>query len=217
MVGDLLADGVPIDGVGFQLHVSETFSEKEIAGVADNLATLGAMGLEVHFTEVDVSCGSWPGYACPEWGEEQQEQQAAVYSGLLEACLGAPGVCASFETWGFTDKYSKAALPFTVNQCPHSCKPIPILHGLLTVALLHPLFCISSCTCSMANVSVRPERASASFRRELRQEAGVQRPPQHLPQWPAAWPVGAGAFRRAARGGWKKKKLPLHERLPVKC
>lgn len=143
MVGDLLADGVPIDGVGFQLHVSETFSEKEIAGVADNLATLGAMGLEVHFTEVDVSCGSWPGYACPEWGEEQQEQQAAVYSGLLEACLGAPGVCASFETWGFTDKYSKAALPFTVNQCPHSCKPIPILHGLLTVALLH---CCTHCS-----------------------------------------------------------------------
>ncbi len=121
MLQQLLAEGVPIDGVGFQLHVSESFSEEEIAGVSDNIAKVGALGLEIHFTEIDVSCGSWPTYSCPAWGEDQQDQQAAVYRGLLEACLGATSICTSFETWGFTDKYSKKERPYPSPPLPSPC------------------------------------------------------------------------------------------------
>ena len=106
MVKELLENGVPIDGVGFQLHVSREFSAAEVDGVRDNIAAFGALGLEVHMTEIDVSCGNWPNYTCREWGEDEMEEQAEVYAGLLAACLDAPDVCTSFESWGCTDKYS---------------------------------------------------------------------------------------------------------------
>ena len=40
------ARGVPIDGVGLQLHIQHTFSSFD--GVATNMARLGALGLDVH-------------------------------------------------------------------------------------------------------------------------------------------------------------------------
>lgn len=52
------------------------------------------------------------------------KKQAAVYAGVLKACLANAGVCKSFETWGFTDKHSwinakgegnLSPLPFDVN------------------------------------------------------------------------------------------------------
>ncbi len=36
----------------------------------------------------------------------QLNEQAAVYSAALNACLQVPSACKSFETWGFTDKYT---------------------------------------------------------------------------------------------------------------
>ena len=94
MAKDMLARGVPLDGVGFQLHVDHSFSAFD--GVRDNVARFGALGLEVHMTEVDVTCSA---------GGCTLDDQAAVYRGLLGACL-ANAACKNFESWGYTDKYT---------------------------------------------------------------------------------------------------------------
>jgi len=104
MVKGMKARGVPIDGVGFQLHVQHTYGAFD--GVAENMARLAALGLQVHITELDVKCP----YGC------SLDQQAAVYRQLLRVCLAQPA-CTNFESWGFTDKYtwvgsSNRPLPF---------------------------------------------------------------------------------------------------------
>ena len=69
----------------------------------------------VHITELDVKCPD-------QCGEEAQEAQAKVYADVLRACLSQPKVCRSFETWGFTDRYTW----LTGARCPTTaCHPLP--------------------------------------------------------------------------------------------
>jgi len=133
MVQSMKQRGIPIDGVGLQLHVDITYGNM-IAGVKQNLQRLAALGLEIHMTEIDVSCGS----SCPTWGTQQETAQAQVYAELLAACLAEPK-CTSFETWGFTDKYSwlgadKHPLPFDSNYNKKPC-----FNSLLQTLLNSPL------------------------------------------------------------------------------
>jgi len=69
--------------------------------------------MEVHFTEIDVRCSQFSSIPCElssPWPQANLTKQAQVYKKLLLICLGAPN-CLSFETWGFTDKYSFVASP----------------------------------------------------------------------------------------------------------
>jgi len=89
--------GVPIDGVGFQLHVKAAdYAHPD--DIRKNIQRLGALGLEVHFTEIDVRV-KLPADAA------KLKQQAQCYRDLMNICLSEPN-CTSFVTWGFTDKYS---------------------------------------------------------------------------------------------------------------
>jgi len=116
MVKDFKHRGVPIDGVGLQMHISQP--DFDTSAVAANIARLTALGLQVHITELDVSL------ALDSTGQVQPSdllRQAEVYRGVVRACLQSPG-CTAIQTWGFTDKYSwigshshgtrGAALPF---------------------------------------------------------------------------------------------------------
>jgi len=95
LVRDLLAQGVPIGGVGFQMHL-------ETAGVprrlAENLRRFTALGLQVAITEMDVRVQ----VPAPR---ASLDRQAAVYTDAVTACLAVPG-CVSFTVWGFTDAIS---------------------------------------------------------------------------------------------------------------
>ncbi|MCL5022419.1 MAG: endo-1,4-beta-xylanase [Nitrospirae bacterium] len=97
LVRDLVRRGVPIHGVGMQLHVSLD-SYPDPGAVAVNIRRLSALGLEVHITEMDVRIDGLP-------TEEKLSRQAGIYRGMLAACLSAPG-CKAFVIWGFTDRYS---------------------------------------------------------------------------------------------------------------
>lgn len=94
---ELKTAGVPLDGIGLQMHIS-TQGGPNPADVSANIARLGALGLEVHITEMDVKCPS----PC------DQNAQAKVYGDILQACLNNTN-CKSFETWGITDKVSRCA------------------------------------------------------------------------------------------------------------
>lgn len=133
MVKDFKQRGVPIDGVGLQLHISQL--DFDTTSVAANIARLTALGLQVHITELDVSLlVDSAGRA----SMQDLQRQADVYTGVVRACLKNPG-CKAIQTWGFTDKYSwigshshgsrGAALPFDRN---YKIKPAyqAILHLL---------------------------------------------------------------------------------------
>jgi endo-1,4-beta-xylanase len=126
MVKTFKRHGVPIDGVGLEMHVPAI--DTDIVSIATdlsaNIARLTALGLQVHLTELDVPLPLEPdGSARPS----DLVRQAEVYRGIVRACLNNPG-CTAIQTWGFTDKYSwigwhshhtrGAALPFDQTYQP---------------------------------------------------------------------------------------------------
>ncbi|GAA4722706.1 hypothetical protein Prum_071540 [Phytohabitans rumicis] len=95
LVKGLLAQGVPIHGVGFQTHKLET---TRLSGLADTLRRFADLGLDVAITELDVRM-LLPADA------DKLARQASVYGWATAACLAVPR-CVSVTTWGFTDRYS---------------------------------------------------------------------------------------------------------------
>jgi endo-1,4-beta-xylanase len=99
MVKDFKRLGVPIDGVGLQMHVPAL--KADIPALTANIARLTALGVQVHITELDVSLPLNAGSAAPD----DLIRQAEVYRGIVRACLNTAG-CTAIQTWGFVDKYS---------------------------------------------------------------------------------------------------------------
>jgi endo-1,4-beta-xylanase len=106
-------------------------NEEECHGPA---ARAGALGLEVHITELDIKC-------VPKGSEkpctpQMLNAQAKLYADILMACINAPS-CKSFESWGFTDKHTWIGtathpLPFDEN---YKAKPavFAMINAMLAV------------------------------------------------------------------------------------
>lgn len=119
MIQDFRRRGVPIDGVGFQMHIANLHAD--VASIAANIGRFTALGVQVHITEMDVAL---PLDAEGNANPEDLQRQADVYRQVATACRSHPG-CTAIQTWGFTDKYSwigshskktqGAALPFDRN------------------------------------------------------------------------------------------------------
>ena len=94
IVSALKRDGVPIDGVGFQVHAN-------LAGLpADFLANMQrfrALGLEIAITEADVGLKLSP-------SAQDLEAQARIYEQIVNRCMSVR--CTSLTFWGFTDSRS---------------------------------------------------------------------------------------------------------------
>jgi endo-1,4-beta-xylanase len=119
MVQDFRQRGVPIDGVGFQMHIANLHAD--VASISANISRFTALGVQVHITEMDVAL---PVDANGNARPEDLQLQANIYREIATACVSHPG-CTAIQTWGFTDKYSwigshskktqGAALPFDRN------------------------------------------------------------------------------------------------------
>ena len=92
LVTDLVDDGVPIDGVGLQLHLVNGAPEAGV--VSDLVETFTDLDLEVAITELDV----------PLRESDDLSSQAAVFDQVVEECVGAG--CRDVTLWGFTDKHT---------------------------------------------------------------------------------------------------------------
>lgn len=100
MLKDFKRHGIPIDGVGLQMHIP--LLDADISAIAANIARLTALGVQVHITELDVSL---PLETSGQVQADDLARQADVYRGIVRACLDSAG-CTAIQTWGFTDKYS---------------------------------------------------------------------------------------------------------------
>ena len=124
-VKDLLRRGVPVHGLGLQMHLC-LWAPPKAKSVARNIRRFNDLGLEVHITEMDVRM------KVPAT-EENLRVQARIYRDMIKVCLGA-AQCTAFVTWGVTDRYSwvpnafpgfGAALLFD-----HDGLPKPAYHAL---------------------------------------------------------------------------------------
>ncbi|GAB3855686.1 endo-1,4-beta-xylanase [Dactylosporangium cerinum] len=110
LVKRLRAEGVPVDGVGSQGHLSTQYGNYDVFAVADALRRFTDLGLAVALTEVDARSltknADDPAVAANGADLNARDQAAAYnYHVLLQACL-LNRRCLSFTVWGFTDKYS---------------------------------------------------------------------------------------------------------------
>jgi endo-1,4-beta-xylanase len=93
LVGRLVADGVPIDGVGLQMHLLSG-RPTEPGVVASLVRRLRALGVEVAVTELDV----------PRPASGSTAAQAVAYRRVVDECRSAG--CSEITTWGVDDGHT---------------------------------------------------------------------------------------------------------------
>lgn len=99
LMKSLLAEGVPIDGIGLQMHISAN-SRQSDANIASNMRRLAALGLRVHISEMDVKVNSVAGSI-----DQQREAQRSTYKSVLSVCLAEPR-CEAVTFWGVSDAHT---------------------------------------------------------------------------------------------------------------
>ena len=95
LVSDLRRAGVPIDGVGLQMHVGVN-AYPPVDAIAANVDRLASCGLRVAITEMDVSMSAV---------NEELARQREIYHDIVRTCVRCHG-CHAISFWGFTDKYT---------------------------------------------------------------------------------------------------------------
>ncbi|ORX75847.1 hypothetical protein BCR32DRAFT_329626 [Anaeromyces robustus] len=98
-VADMKKRNIPIDGVGIQYHVGVNV-QPQFDKINNLISRYCKLGVEVHITELDVSCDD----NCNDrdGGEGKQSQ---VYINALKACLNN-SCCTGFLVWGIGDSDS---------------------------------------------------------------------------------------------------------------
>jgi endo-1,4-beta-xylanase len=98
MARDFKKRGVPLDGIGFQAHISLKFEDPaKLVSFARNLQRFADLGLELHITELDIRLGNSSPAALAA--------QARLYGEITALCVQQSS-CKLLQTWGFTDKHS---------------------------------------------------------------------------------------------------------------
>ncbi|HEY6176737.1 MAG TPA: endo-1,4-beta-xylanase [Kofleriaceae bacterium] len=96
LVSGLVNQGIPIGGVGWQMHKVNPF--RLSSANHTNAQRIAGLGLEISITEMDVRI------QLPD-DDTKKQQQALAYGDAITFCLAEPN-CAAVVSWGFTDKFS---------------------------------------------------------------------------------------------------------------
>jgi endo-1,4-beta-xylanase len=98
MAEDFKKRGVPLDGIGFQTHITLKFDDPvKLVSYARNLERFATLGLELHITELDIRLS--------DSSTASLAAQARLYGEITSLCVQQPR-CKVLQTWGFTDKHS---------------------------------------------------------------------------------------------------------------
>jgi endo-1,4-beta-xylanase len=103
VVSRLLADGVPIDGVGHQLHLNLV---RPVSWVDDSITRFRELGLTQAVTELDVSIVASAGESLPAPPPERLIRQGYYYRELFEVLRSHSDVLESVTAWGLYDARS---------------------------------------------------------------------------------------------------------------
>jgi endo-1,4-beta-xylanase len=118
MVKDMKMRGIPIDGVGLQMHIGYN-TNPTAAELATNMQRLADLGLKVFISEMDVN-------GCAGYSPDQTRTQ---YHDVVAACVAQPA-CAAVTVWGITDKYTWLDVNVNPNSaagCATGQLPLPLL------------------------------------------------------------------------------------------
>lgn len=98
-IRDAKARGVPIDGLGMQMHIDAANAPTKDKVVA-NMKRFNALGVKIYITEFDVNM-----HNIKNDKNDKDQQQAKIYSDLLGACLEVgPANCPNFGFLGLIDR-----------------------------------------------------------------------------------------------------------------
>ena len=114
VIRDLRAQGVPIDGVGHQMHISINWPP--LQNMKQAFDDVAALGLENQVTELDVSlysdpgaCWSHPPACLPDLGQpvpnDVMRAQAQRYRAVFDLFEHEPSIKA-VTFWGYSDKHT---------------------------------------------------------------------------------------------------------------
>ena len=96
MIKDLVDKKVPIDGVGFQMHIGPPNNIPTAEHVRDNMQYYADLGLEVLISEWDINlCGN----------KVTKQQQLQLYHDITKYCVNQPK-CVAITFWGINDSES---------------------------------------------------------------------------------------------------------------
>jgi endo-1,4-beta-xylanase len=127
--------GVPIGGVGFQMHVDPRHwpTAEEIR---QNFERFAALGVIIEITEMDVPVGAMSGSM-----EEKLAKQKAITKDIVAVCTSIPQ-CTGITIWGFTDAHSwlndeqwglklRGPMPHYPLPFDQDYRPKPMFYGIL--------------------------------------------------------------------------------------
>jgi endo-1,4-beta-xylanase len=95
----LKQEGVPIDGIGFQMHVDPR-SWPSAEQIQRNFERYAALGLAIEITEMDVPVGALPGDI-----DAKLQRQREITRDIVAACV-AVDKCSGITFWGISDSDS---------------------------------------------------------------------------------------------------------------
>ncbi len=101
MMKDFQRCGVPIDGIGFQMHIFNL--SPDLPSISANFARFSELGMKIHITELDVALPVAPDGKVLDTVD--LERQADIYRKIATICMRTDG-CTAIQTWGVTDQYS---------------------------------------------------------------------------------------------------------------
>lgn len=103
VVKGLLARGVPVHGVGHQMHVS--IFGPPVAQIDESLTTFARLGLENQVTELDVSLYQYKAPSLSDTEEKLVQRQGERYAELMKVFLAHPELRA-VTLWGISDSHT---------------------------------------------------------------------------------------------------------------
>lgn len=110
MLRQLLAEGVPIDGVGMQAHWNNAVTAEQIQAAVDSFAMLG---LDIHITELDLTIyGNYHDgarqatTATLPYDAETSRRQAEAYARFFEVFRRNSDKISSVTLWGIADNHT---------------------------------------------------------------------------------------------------------------
>jgi len=119
LVRRLVESGVPIDGVGLQMHTGIDDRGPSHDELRQNIERYAALGLVVHITEMDVNL------CLVSNGDFALEAQRFRFNRILHTCVETSG-CESVALWGVTDASSWLNDVELCREAPYQPMPLAL-------------------------------------------------------------------------------------------